>query len=260
MQRPLYSQLVPYYDLVEGRDWQSEIGLIVSVLKKHGLMSVIDLGCGPGYQARALARYGFDVTGIDISRQNIRFARRMALRKRVHPRFIVGSYYNYHPSELFDAALCLNWSIPTKDGDLMRFLHNTRSMLRIGGLLIFDFERVSDIVRKDLGKPVLNTWKIKGLTIVRVSLGRLVSNVLHSTDVYTLFSNRNGARLPNESERYRPTWGRKPVKIYVDSSYVRFFSVTELRRVAAHSKFKLIANHVLPRNQYKRNYAVLARV
>ena len=80
MQRPLYSQLVPYYDLVEGRDWQSEIGLIVSVLKKHGLMSVIDLGCGPGYQARALARYGFDVTGIDISRQNIRFARRMALR------------------------------------------------------------------------------------------------------------------------------------------------------------------------------------
>ena len=184
----------------------------------------------------------------------------MALREHVHPRFLVGSYYNYHPSQLFDAALCLNWSIPTKDRDLRRFLHNTRSMLRIGGLLIFDYERISDIVWKDLGKPVVNSWKIKGLTIVRVSLGRFVSNVLHSADVYTLFSHRDGARLPSETERYRSTWGRKPVKIYLDSSYVRFFSRSELRRFAAHSEFKLIANHVLPRNRYKRNYAVLERV
>jgi len=260
MQRPLYNQLVPYYELVEGRDWKSEIGLIVSILKKHGSMRVIDLGCGPGYHARALAKYGFNVTGIDISPQNIRFARRMALRERVHPRFIVGSYYNYRPSHPFDAALCLNWSIPTRDGDLRSFLHNTRSMLCEGGQLIFDYERISDIVRKDLGKPVVNSWRIDGLTIVRVSLGRLVSNVLHSTDVYSLFSNRNGARLPNESERYRPTRTRTPVKNYVDSSYVRFFSVTELRRFTAHSGFKLVANHVLPRNHYSRNYAVFARV
>ena len=44
MNRPLYSQLVAYYELVEGRDWKSEVNLIGSVLTNYGSESVVDLG------------------------------------------------------------------------------------------------------------------------------------------------------------------------------------------------------------------------
>ena len=37
MNRPLYNQLVTYYELIEGRDWQSEIKLITSILKRSSL-------------------------------------------------------------------------------------------------------------------------------------------------------------------------------------------------------------------------------
>lgn len=260
MHRPLYDQLVPYYELVEGRDWRGEVGLIVTILKEHGSRTVVDLGCGPGYHVSALGKRGFDATGVDISRRNILFARKRARQEHVHPRFVLGSYYDYRPRQIVDATLCLNWSIPTRDGELRRFLRNTRSMLRLGGILIFDYERISDIVWKDLSKPVVNSWNHKGSVIVRVSLGHMVSNVLHSKDVYILYSNRHPSRSPNEGARYRRVRGRNLAKTYMDSSYVRFFSISELRRFATESGFRLIANHVMPRNGYKRNYAVLAKV
>jgi len=259
MHRPLYDELVPYYELVEGRDWRGELGLIESILKQHGSRTVVDLGCGPGYHVRALAKLGFEATGIDISRRNILFARRKANQEHLRPRFVIGSYYDYQPRRSVDATLCLNWSIPTRDDELRRFLRNTRLMLRIGGILILDYERVSDIVWSEVGKPMVNSWDFKGRTIVRVSRGEVISNVLHSTDVYIVYSNRRPPKSPDEAARYRRMRGTNLAKTYIDSSYVRFFSIPELRRFAAESGFRLIDNHVLPRNGYKRNYAVLAR-
>jgi SAM-dependent methyltransferase len=260
MQRPLYDQLVPHYELIEGRDWGSEIKLIVSILREHRSETIVDLGCGTGYHVRTLAKLGFNATGVDISRQNILFARRRAKQERVHPRFVVGSYYHYRLGNSVDAALCLNWSIPTKDRELHRFLSNTRSILRIGGLLIVDYERTSEIVWKDVGKPIVNSWNLKELMIIRVSVGRMLSNVLYSRDVYILYPKLNQPTVPNELTRYRPVRSRNLAEVYVDCSYVRFFSIPEIRRFATRSGFRLIANYQLPRNGYKRNYAVLERI
>jgi len=260
MQRPLYDQLVPYYELIEGRDWHREIKLVTSILRKHRSSSVIDLGCGTGYHVRELAKVGFDATGVDISRENIRFARRKAVAWTNRARFVLGSYYRYRPRKSVDAALCLNWSIPTVNSDIRRFLSNARLMLRMGGVLILDYERVSEIAWKDVGKPIVNAWNVERLVIVRVSVGQVVSNVLHSRDVYTLFPESINPNVPAETARYRAVRNLSPAKVYVDCSYVRFFSVPELRQFALRAGFRMVANHVLPRNGYKRNYAVLERI
>ena len=260
MDRPLYNQLVAYYELVEGRDWKSEIRLIVSLLRDHGCKSLVDLGCGTGYHARALTKLGFRATGIDISKQNIRFARKRAEEENVRPRFVIGSYYDYSPDESFDAALCLNWSIPVRDNEVKRFLDNTYSLLRPGGLLIFDFERISQIVWSDVGKPFTASWDREQEMVVRVSVGQMASNVLYSNDVYMIYSKSSEQIHPDERSRYRAIGRNAHVQIFVDRSCVRFFSMKEIRNFARRSMFRLLANPVLPRNEYRRNYAVLEKV
>lgn len=260
MRRPLYRQLVSYYELIEGRDWKSEVGLITSILRDHGSQSLVDLGCGTGYHVRALTKLGFGATGIDISKENIRFARKKAWEERIHPRFVVGSYYEYRHDESFDAALCLNWSIPVRDDEVKRFLDNTYSLLRPGGLLIFDYERVSQIVWTDVGKTIAQSWDQGNKLIVRVSVGQIASDVLYSRDVYIIYPKLLKPLLPSERSRYEAARRSSQVQIYVDSSCVRFFSMSEIRGFARQSGFRVIANFVLPRNKYKRNYAVLKKI
>ena len=258
MNRPLYGQLVTYYELIEGRDWQKEISLIKSILRNHRCKSVIDLGCGTGYHSRAMTRLGFKMTGIDISHRNVLFARRRALEENVQPRFVVDSYYDYHTSERFDSALCLNWSIPVKDDEVERFLDNTCSLLRPRGLLIFDFERVSQIVWGDVGKAITDTWNQKRKLIVRVSVGQVVANVLYSRDVYLIYPKYSKQKRPDERLRYEAR--NAHVQVYLDRSCVRFFSMSEIRDFARHSGFRVTGNFLLPRNKYKRNYTVLEKV
>ena len=259
MDRPLYSQLVPYYELIESRDWHNEIKLITSVLRDHKSESVVDLGCGTGYHVRALTKLGFSVIGVDISKQNIEFARKRAEKEKIRTRFVIGNYYHYQPDKRVDAALCLNWSIPVRDYEVKRFLDNARDMLRPPGLLIVDFERRSQIVWKDVGKPIVDSWNQGEQLLVRVSVGQIVSNVLCSKDVYIIYHNFSKPNIPNETLRYRAAQGRRLAQVYVDYSYVRFFSLAEMRSFARRSGFKVIANFLLPRNKYKRNYAVLEK-
>ncbi len=259
MRRPLYDQLVNYYEVLEGRDWRSEIDLINSVLSNYGCRHVIDLGCGTGYHVRALTKLGFEITGIDTSMPIVRVARKRAAKEGIAPRFVVGSYYAFSSEKSYDAALCLNWSIPCRNDEVRRFLDNTSSLLRLGGLLIFDYEKTSEIVWDDLGNPIMESWNLDSELVVRVSVGQVASGVLSSRDAYLIYQRRGMPGVPNETSRYAAVRGNKDVQMYVDHSSVRFFSLSEIKKFARLSGFRLIGNHVLPRKKYKRNYAILEK-
>ena len=67
---------------------------------------VLDLGCGPGHDAYIFADLGFEVTGIDYSREMIK--RAQTLKKSINkPNFVVGDMRrlskNFKP-EMFDAV------------------------------------------------------------------------------------------------------------------------------------------------------------
>ncbi|HUK28179.1 MAG TPA: class I SAM-dependent methyltransferase [Candidatus Acidoferrales bacterium] len=260
MNRPLYSQLVDYYEILEGRDWEAEVDLIAFILQGRKCTSVVDLGCGTGLHVRALTKRGFKAIGVDISKTNVSYARRKARMEGVAASFLVASYYSYRPSKPFDAAICLNWSIPVRDGEVKRFLANTRALLRPEGILIFDYERASEIVRSDLGRAMIESWDLKDKVIARSSVGQLKSNVLFSRDVYIIYPTNSGHKPPNEETRYDASKHSKNVQVYCDTSCVRFFSLTEIRKLSRNSGFRLIDNFVLPRKKYKRNYVVLQRI
>ncbi|HEY9557658.1 MAG TPA: methyltransferase domain-containing protein [Acidimicrobiales bacterium] len=60
------------YSFTKGTD--QEVGFLVDVLGLEPGMRVLDVGCGPGRHAHALARRGMEVVGVDISQRFVDLA------------------------------------------------------------------------------------------------------------------------------------------------------------------------------------------
>ncbi|MCS7146453.1 MAG: class I SAM-dependent methyltransferase [Nitrososphaerota archaeon] len=257
--RPLYNELAQFYEIIEERDYAAEISLIDDVLRRSGARSLIDLGCGTGLHVRELAKRGYEALGIDISPQMVSVARRRA-RGVKNARFTVGDYYSYKPRKKFDAALCLNWSIPVKKEELDRFFGNTSRLLRESGVLIIDYERPGDIVWEDLGKPVVDSWNFRDGRIVRVSLGEVKRNVMRSRDVYIVFGRPAAFKPPSEEERYLGRWREEKVFVFLDVSHVRFYDNSELEKISL--KHGLKSTEILTlktRRGYPRLYNIFVK-
>jgi SAM-dependent methyltransferase len=103
-----------YYDIVFGRDVDSEVDFLTEVARRHRgrpPARVVDLGCGPGYHAKAFARRGLSAIGLDWCDEMIRFARDEATREGVAVDWRVGDMRAFALPEPVDLALCLFDSI-----------------------------------------------------------------------------------------------------------------------------------------------------
>jgi len=67
---------------------------IKQVLKRYDITGgkVLELGCGNGRISINMAKRGFNVTGVDISKQYLEAAQKKAKRARIKARFIHGDY------------------------------------------------------------------------------------------------------------------------------------------------------------------------
>jgi cyclopropane fatty-acyl-phospholipid synthase-like methyltransferase len=86
---------------------EQEIAFLVDTLKLEPGERVLDVGCGPGRHALALARRGIDVVGVDLSEDFVAFAREAAAAEGVRARFEVLDVRELAYDDEFDAAVCL---------------------------------------------------------------------------------------------------------------------------------------------------------
>jgi len=101
--------------------------------------SVLDLGCGPGLYASRLARRGLRVTGVDYSRNSIRYAREQAETERLAVEYVYQDYRTLTYEETFDAALLIYYDIGAlSPGDRDTVLANAHRALRPGARLAID--------------------------------------------------------------------------------------------------------------------------
>jgi SAM-dependent methyltransferase len=86
---------------------EQEIGFLVDALELAPGRRVLDVGCGPGRHALALARRGIEVLGVDLSDDFIALARDAAENEGLPARFEVGDVRELAYEAEFDAVLCL---------------------------------------------------------------------------------------------------------------------------------------------------------
>lgn len=95
---------------------------------------VLDVGAGVGSHALILQRRGFDVTGMDISTSAVQIMKQRGLKKAFE-----GNILKYK-DEQFDTLLFMMNGIGLTGtiGGLTSFLKDVKSLLNLGGQLIFD--------------------------------------------------------------------------------------------------------------------------
>lgn len=118
--------------LTQTQQFLAESGLVV-----HRLL---DLGCGTGHYAIAMANLGIEVTGVDGSRGMIKQARGNSARKSDAPTWKVGSFTSFRTAGTYDLITCWFDSLNhlTTDRDLLACFRRVRNNLAPGGAFLFD--------------------------------------------------------------------------------------------------------------------------
>jgi 2-polyprenyl-3-methyl-5-hydroxy-6-metoxy-1,4-benzoquinol methylase len=141
--------------------------LLASVLQTLPANTVIDMGCGTGVHAIALALLGCDATGVDISEN-------MLVRARVHAadagaavRFLQGDFLTTAPSAPFDLLLCLGNSLPHLESRavLVAVLRHWRALCAPGGHVLIQLLNYRRVLERR--ERIVNIRRSGGDTIIR---------------------------------------------------------------------------------------------
>ncbi|XP_077587692.1 glycine N-methyltransferase [Stigmatopora nigra] len=174
-----------YADGKAAKVWQHYIGntqsrtqeyksWVVSLLKKQGVRTVLDVACGTGVDSIMLVEEGFKVMSVDASDKMLKYALKSRWERRKEAAFdqwvIEEANWLTLPEDVqkpgssgFDAVICLGNSfahLPDFKGDQSDqklALRNIASMVKPGGILIIDhrnYDYILETGRAPQGKNV----------------------------------------------------------------------------------------------------------
>ena len=105
---------------------------------------LLDLCCGDGRFAVAMARKGINVTGVDASPYMLRYARQRALKARVKINFVRQEMQHLYIRAKFDLVTCwfdsMNYLLTKRELDTV--FRKVNRVLKNGGLFIFDMNTI----------------------------------------------------------------------------------------------------------------------
>ncbi len=133
----LYKELGKHFDLITAphTDTDKEIAFLDTFFKEHSVRTVLDIACGSGRHSIALAKLGYEVTGVDYSEYLLAVARSKIIDS-AYVDFQNQSVAEMKFQTMFDAAICM-WStfgeLPYRD-----MLERLRDCLPEGGYFVID--------------------------------------------------------------------------------------------------------------------------
>ncbi|MFV8839383.1 SAM-dependent methyltransferase [Salinimicrobium soli] len=150
----------PYYHILYknrgDEEAQNFMKNLVSFLKLKPGATILDLACGRGRHSRFLNKEGFDVTGVDLSENNIAYAKQFE-NENLH----FATHCMCEPvNEKFDAVFNLFTSIGyfEEEEDNLRTIMSIKEELKPEGFGVIDFMNVKKVI-KDLIPEEVKTVK-----------------------------------------------------------------------------------------------------
>ncbi|MDX1617188.1 MAG: class I SAM-dependent methyltransferase [Balneolaceae bacterium] len=172
---PLYEKLYANRDEEEARQL---IDLLEQTLNLSGCSEILDLGCGRGRHAISLAERGYNVTGLDLSREAIQTAREKAETKGLDIEFVIRDM-RYPLPRTFDAIVNLftTFGYFSSDEENGHVIDSVVEMLDPGGMFVLDYMN-SKRVRKNFAPSDHGRFRDISFTVNRyISDGAIIKDI-----------------------------------------------------------------------------------
>lgn len=168
-----------YHQFYKSRSYEEAQMLIDNLEKKLGFSpndAFLDLACGKGRHAIYLNSKGYDVTGIDLSRNNIKAANQSA-SENLH--FFVHDMRETFRPDSFDFVLNLFTSFGyfEENYDNFRAIKAVAENLKSGGTLVLDYMNSAKAVKNLTKYYEKEVDGIKFVIIKKIEYGFIVKNI-----------------------------------------------------------------------------------
>lgn len=191
-----YNKKAKYYDVFNIHTRRLTYIDIKSFIKIFDIFKlkpkiILDVGCGTGRLSNSLAKHGYGVVGIDISKESIKIAKMKANSKKV--KFIVSDVLEYKSAAKFDCVVAGDDVIGhfITDKMALKCFIKIYKMLRGGGIFIFDSANPNS--KKTY--PHVKKWtaKLNGVTIRAERKSKMTNGIYLWSDHLDI--NDNGSKI-----------------------------------------------------------------
>lgn len=213
-----------YYELFnKGKNYSNEVEFLEKVFQKYGgnIKKILDLGCGTGMHAELLASKGYEITGLDLSKEMIDIAKSKNIP---NTEFIVGEMSNFNLNKKFDVVICMFAAMGylTENEQIESLFKSIKNHLNPNGLLILDIWNGLGVMN-ELPTSREKSSEIEGLKIVRRSFPDLdVENHINNVKFKVKVSKKDDI-----------------IDEYEENHKVRFFFPKELRKYLEDESFEI---------------------
>ena len=101
---------------------------------------VIEIGCGGSQCAIAMAKKGANVTGVDQSQEQLKFAKNLAQKNKVKIKFIQGSFQNLRKLKSNNYDIAFSAFAFQYSPELLSLFKQVRRILKKGGIFVFSLD------------------------------------------------------------------------------------------------------------------------
>jgi len=227
----VYSSL--YDTLYLDKNYSMECDLVEHIFREYGnynIKSILDLGCGTGNHAILMAKRGYEVMGVDRSKDMLRSAKDKA--KSLSVKFVHGDIKNLELNNTFDAVLMMFAVIgyQLENWEVISTLRVARKNIKLDGLIIFDFW---------YGPAVLAQKPSDKIRIIPRPNGKIIRLASSNLDILKQICTVSYQMWELEAD--------KLVNQIAEDHKMRFFFPRELELLLSFSGFKLLNLRVFPR-------------
>ena len=132
---------------------EESIEWLVNSIFEEDENKILDLGCGPGFYSKRLAEKGYSVTGIDLSKNSIEYAKSQVENTDLDIEYIRQDFLKMDYENEFDIVLliyCELGALINEERDTL--IENVYRALKPGGKFIFDVFTANNRDEKDLDR------------------------------------------------------------------------------------------------------------
>ncbi len=167
------------YDLIYSKkDYKSETNLISELIKKFlsSKVNILDIGCGTGQHTLELLKKGYNVTGVDLSNEMLKIAKKKLLLNKLFSNnlFNLNAYDVNKLNTKFDVVLMMFNVIGYLD-NLELLFQRLQDSLKPNALIFFDYWSET-AVKKNPPKTTKKDFLCNQFKATKISKGKIIKN------------------------------------------------------------------------------------